>query len=77
VVEFDIAVIDGDLSFERFVELDLSPGEAEALRVGRELEAPPLPLDDIVVADRALVMKAADVVQVFGSGPPGVTELWS
>ena len=29
-----------------------------------------IPLHDVVVADRALVMKAADAIEVFGSGTP-------
>ena len=39
VEEFCIAVIDRDFSFERFLELHLGAGEAEALRLGRDLEA--------------------------------------
>ena len=70
VEEFGIAVIDRNLSFERFIELDFCPGEAEALRLRRDLEAASVPLHDVVVADAALVMKAADAVEIFGSGPP-------
>ena len=69
-VEFGICVIDGDLSFERFEELHLCPSEAEALRLGRDLETASVPLHDIVVADAAFVMKAADVVEVLGSRTP-------
>src|SRR5487761_2374696 len=69
--EFGICVIDRDFSFERFVELHFCSGEAEALRLGRDLEAASAPLHDVVVADRALVMKAADVVEVLGSRTPG------
>ena len=47
------------------------PGEAEALRLGRDLETASIPLHDVVVADAALVMKAADAVEIFGSGTPG------
>src|ERR1035437_5148295 len=69
-VEFGIRVIDGDLSFERFTELHFCPSKAEALRLGRDLEAASVPLHDVVVADRAFVMEAADVVEVLGSRTP-------
>ena len=75
VVEFGIAVIDRNLSFERFHELHLGPSEAEALRLGRDLETASVPLHDVVVADAALVMKAADAVQIFGSGTPSLFRL--
>src|ERR1700674_3144905 len=75
VAEFSISVIDGNPSFERFVKLDLCPGEAEALRVGRDLETASVPLHDVVVADRALVMKAADAIQILRSGTPGFFRL--
>src|ERR1017187_8929138 len=71
VVEFGIAVIDGDVSIERFNELNFCPGEAEAMRLGRNLEVAAVPLDNVVVADAALMEEAADTVQVFGSGTPG------
>src|ERR1700693_4155922 len=70
MVELVIAVIDGDLSFERFHELNSGPSEAEAVWLGRDLETASVPLHDIVVADAALVMEAADAVQIFGSGTP-------
>ena len=71
-MEFVFSVIDSDLSFERFVEMDVCPGEAEALGVRRNLETASVPLHDVVVADAALVMKAADAIQIFGSGPPSL-----
>src|SRR5487761_700162 len=70
--EFGICVIDRDLSFERFIELHFGSGEAEALRLGRDLEAASVPLHDVVVADRALVMEAADAVEIFRSTSPGL-----
>ena len=72
VEEFGIAVVDRNLSFERFHQLHGCPGEAEALRLRRDLEAASGPLHDVVVADRAWVMKAADAVEIFGSGPPSL-----
>jgi hypothetical protein len=68
--EFVICVIDRNLSFQRFIELDLGTSEAEALWLGRDLEASSVPLHDVVVANHALVMEAADVVEIFGSRPP-------
>src|SRR6202035_4611702 len=70
--ESGISVIDRDLPFERFIELHFGPREAEALRLGRDLEAASVPLHDIVVADAALVMKAADAIKVFRSGTPSL-----
>src|ERR1700676_2139556 len=69
--ESGICVIDRNLSFKRFVELHFGPGEAEALRLRRDLETASVPLHDIVVADAALVTKAADAIEIFGSGTPG------
>ena len=74
-VEFGIGVIDRDLSFERFHQLHLGPSEAEASRLGWDLEMAPVPLDDVVVADTALVVKATDAVQIFGSGTPSFFRL--
>jgi hypothetical protein len=68
--EFVISVIDRNLSFQRFIELHLGTSEAEALRLGRDLKTSSVPLHDVVVADQAFVMEAADVVEVFGGGTP-------
>jgi hypothetical protein len=59
-VEFVWPAVNRDVSVERFVELHVGSGEAEALRVGRDLETAALPLHDVVVADGALVQEAAD-----------------
>src|SRR5450759_756736 len=75
VEEFGISVIDRNLSFERFNELHPGTGEAEAVWLGRDLEAATVPLHDVVVADRALVMKATDTIEIFGSGTPGLFRL--
>ena len=61
-VESGICVIDRDLSFERFHNLHFGPGEAEAFWLRRDLEAASVPLHDVVVADAALMVKAADAV---------------
>jgi hypothetical protein len=70
VEEFGISIIDRNFPIERFNELDVRPGEAEALRLGRDLEAVPVPLHDVVIAEAALVLEAADAVEIFGSGTP-------
>jgi len=73
--ESGVSIIDGDLSFERFIELHFCSGEAEALRLGRDLETAAIPLHNIVVANAAFVMKAADVIEVFRSGPPSLLRI--
>ena len=73
--ESGVSIIDRDLSFERFIELHFCSGEAEALRLGRDLETASVPLHDVVVADAALVMKAADAIQIFGSGTPSLLRI--
>jgi hypothetical protein len=70
VVEFGVAVINRDLPFEGFVNLHPSASEAEAFGLGRDLEATPVPLHDVVIADAALMHEAADAVQIFRSGAP-------
>src|ERR1039458_1651588 len=55
---------------ESIAVVGFCPSKAEALRLGRDLEAASFPLHDVVVADRAFVMEAADVVEVLGSRTP-------
>ena len=71
-MQFGICVIDRNLSFERFNELHFCTSEAEALELGRDLETAPVPLHNVVVADAALVMEAADAIEVFGSETPNL-----
>src|ERR1700688_1458235 len=71
-VEFVVCVIDRNLSFQRFIELHLSPSETEAVWLGRDLETASVPLDDIVIADATFVMEAADAIEIFGSGTPSL-----
>ena len=68
--ESGISVIDGNVSFQRFIELHFCTCEAEALRLRRDLEAASVPLHDIIVADVAFMMKATDAIKIFGSGTP-------
>ena len=63
-------VVEGQMSFQGVVELHASAGEAEALWLGRDLQAAAVPLHDVVVADDALVDETADAIQLLGSGPP-------
>lgn len=71
VVEFGILVVDGDVAIQGLMELNLCTGEAEALGVWGDLEAESVPLHDVVLADDAFVVKAADAVEVFGCDAPG------
>jgi hypothetical protein len=72
MVELVIAVIDCNLSLARFHELNSGSSKAEAVLLGRDLEAASVALHDIVIADAALVMKAADAIKVFRSGTPSL-----
>ena len=75
MLEVVLAMVDGDVSFKRFVDSYVCSGEAEALCLGRDVEAAAVPLHDIVVADRAFVMKTADAIQFGGGGTPGLFRL--
>src|SRR5579863_3817696 len=71
VLAFGFSVVESDVSIERVVEVDLGAGEAEAAALGRNLEAPALPLHDVVVADHAGMHETADAVQMLGFRAPG------
>lgn len=71
MLEFGVSVVQGDSSFEVFIELHPGTGEAEAVRLGRDVEAAAFPLHDVVVADDAFVDEAADAVQVGWCRAPG------
>ena len=71
VLQSGVVVIERDTTVESLIEMDFGSGKAEALCLLGDLEALALPLHDVVVADHTLVDKAADAVQVFGSGAPG------
>jgi integrase len=68
-MKFVAAVIDFKLSFERFDELHFCPGETNALRLRRDLQAAAVPLHDVVVTDAALVKEAADAIEFLGNRP--------
>src|SRR3974390_3448 len=71
VVQFGIAVVEGDAAVESLVEVHLGSGEAEAAALRWNLEATTAPLHDIVVADHAGVNEAADTIQIGRCGTPG------
>ena len=66
-----IAVVERDPSIESLIELDFCSREAEAPVLRRDLQAVPVPLHDVVVADDAFVRKAADAVEILRSRAPG------
>src|SRR5713226_2963277 len=70
VFDGGVAVKERDTAIQALIELDLGTREAEAPGLGRDVEAAPLPLHDVVVADDALMDEAADAIQLLGSGPP-------
>jgi hypothetical protein len=72
MVEFGVGVIDRDLPFERFADLNFGAGETEAFGLGRDLETVTVPLYDVVVADAAFVQEAADAIEVFRSQAPSL-----
>lgn len=65
-------MVDGDSTVERFVNSYLGSGETEAAWMRRDLKTTALPLHDVVVADRALVLKAADAVEIVRSRAPSL-----
>jgi hypothetical protein len=71
VLQTNVAVLERDAPVESLIEMDFGSGKAEALSLLGELETLSLPLHDVVVADHALVDKAADAVQMFESRTPG------
>ena len=48
--------------------MDFGAHKTEAPRLGRDLQASPAPLNDVVVADRTFAGEAADAIQLDGSG---------
>ena len=70
VLQAGVAVIERNAPVESLIDMDFGSGKAEALCLLGDLEALPLPLHDVVVTDHALMNKAADAVQVFGSRAP-------
>ncbi len=65
-----IAVVERDAAIERLIELDFCSRKTEAAVLGRDLEAAPVPLHDVVVANDAFVPEGTDALEIIGSGPP-------
>src|SRR6202140_562796 len=70
VLQTNVAVVERNAPVEALIEMDLGSCKAEALPLLGDLETLALPLHDVVVADHALMDKAADVVQIFRCGTP-------
>ena len=65
-----VAVIERNAPVQSLIDVDFGSGKAEALPLLRDLEALTLPLDNVVVADHALVNEAADAFQILGCRAP-------
>jgi len=70
VLQAGVAVVERDAPVESLIDVDFSSSKAKALALLGDLEALALPLDNVVVADHALVNEAADAFQTFGCGTP-------
>jgi len=70
VFQAGIAVVERDPAIEGLIKLDFCSREAEAPILRGNLEAVPLPLYDVVVADDAFVEERADTLKFFGSRAP-------
>lgn len=66
-----IAVVERDTAIEGFADLNFRASEAEAARLGRDLQPLAVPLHHVVVADDAFLYKAADTFEIFRSWAPG------
>jgi len=71
VLQAGVAVKQRDASVKGLIDLNFGASKAEALSLLGDLEALAFPLDDVVVADHALVDEAADAVQIFRGRTPG------
>ena len=70
VFQAGIAVVERDPAIEGLIKLDFCSREAEVPILRGNLEAVPLPLHDVVVADDAFVKERADTLKFFGSRAP-------
>ena len=70
VFQAGIAVVERDPAIEGLIKLDFCSREAEAPILRGNLEAVPLPLYNVVVADDAFVEERADTLKFFGSRAP-------
>lgn len=65
------AVIDGEGAIQLRVDVDAGASIAAPARAGAQLEETPVELHGVIVLDGALVLEAADAVEVGRRGPPG------
>src|SRR5579864_206256 len=74
----NIAVVERYSAIESLVDLHFGSGKAEAAWLGVNLQSLAAPLDNVVVADDALVSEATDAVEIIRSRAPGFnTVAWS
>src|SRR5665213_1855061 len=71
MLEPSVAVVERDAAVERLIDLYFGTGEAEAARLGMNLQSLAVPWHDVVVANDAFMGEAADAFQVFRRGAPG------
>ena len=64
------AVIDRERAIQMRVDIDAQARVAAARGAGAELEEAPVELHGVIVLDGALVLEAADAVEVGRRGPP-------
>ena len=70
VLEACVAVVERDTAIEGVADLDLGAGKTKATRLGMNLQAPAIPLHDVVVADNAFVSEAANALQILWRRAP-------
>src|SRR5713101_1765632 len=70
-VQPSLPVVDCYAARETLVQVDAGAGEAEAVRLRRDLKSTSFPLHHVVVADDAFMNETADAVQILGRGAPG------
>ena len=71
VFERGVAIAGRDAAIEGPMDMDFGSREAVAARLGVDLEAPAVPVHDVVVADDALVGEAADAFDTRRGRAPG------
>lgn len=75
MLEPGIAIEERNAAVKSVADLYFGTGKAVAAGLRMDLQAPAIPLHDIVVADDAFVGEAADAFQILGSWAPGFFRL--
>lgn len=65
------AIVDGQRTVETRLDVDADAGIAAAVGAGGELQEAAVEREGVVVADGALVLKAADTIEIRWGGLPG------